>query len=454
MADDDQALGDDEAPLSDYKALFEDAIPNARLDLPISALPPESLSAINDTLLKYQSPVKSQGQRGVCSIFSSVALMEHLYIRAGLEEPDFSEQYLQWASKYLNNAFPTSSGSNDYQNLQTVWRWGIPAEHAWPYEFAQWGATQNPDCVALDEDDVLPTFCFTNGFPPAEAVAAGRYQLPAAQAINTSPTSIMNHIENTQTGVVVGLDFFYQAWNHSKSTLPRNMDYWYGGVVQYPNDEDIVASHEQQAGHAVLIVGWDQEIEFPTRDADGNFITDENGDYVTEQGFYIFKNSWGTAGFGIDNPNGPGYGYLSMAYVQQFGYARRAAVPALNIPPDPEPFDGHLFAIDTPVAIPDNDPSGASSTISIASPGRAQNVRVTVMISHPYRGNLQVRLTKGEDSVVLHDLTGGSADHVYLSTVLDDFAGAKRNGDWTLEMSDHAGFNTGALLFWYLEFES
>jgi hypothetical protein len=43
-----------------------------------------------------QSPVKSQGSRGVCSIFASTALIENLYIKAGMPvaEADFSEQYL------------------------------------------------------------------------------------------------------------------------------------------------------------------------------------------------------------------------------------------------------------------------------------------------------------------------------------------------------------------------
>ncbi len=36
---------------------------------------------------------------------------------------------------------------------------------------------------------------------------------------------------------------------------------------------------------------------------------------VMEKGFFLFKNSWGTSGFGILNRFGPGYGWISYAYV-------------------------------------------------------------------------------------------------------------------------------------------
>lgn len=54
----------DEIPRSDYKS---DEIPGERYL----------------GLLESQSPVRSQGKRGVCSIFSTVVLMEHLYILEG-----------------------------------------------------------------------------------------------------------------------------------------------------------------------------------------------------------------------------------------------------------------------------------------------------------------------------------------------------------------------------------
>ena len=36
----------------------------------------------------------------------------------------------------------------------------------------------------------------------------------------------------------------------------------------------------------------------------GNTVLDGAGNEITEKGFYLFKNSWGTSGFGIDHPAG------------------------------------------------------------------------------------------------------------------------------------------------------
>ena len=45
-------------------------------------------------LLDTMGPVRNQRSRGVCSIFSTIGLMEHLYIKEGtITNPDFSEQW-------------------------------------------------------------------------------------------------------------------------------------------------------------------------------------------------------------------------------------------------------------------------------------------------------------------------------------------------------------------------
>jgi C1A family cysteine protease len=83
-----------------------------------------------------QSPVKSQGSRGVCSIFAATAIVENLYLKAGMPpaEVDFSEQYMQWSVKNQIGAFRNTEGSNVDNNLQAVVRFGGVKEAMWPYE--------------------------------------------------------------------------------------------------------------------------------------------------------------------------------------------------------------------------------------------------------------------------------------------------------------------------------
>src|SRR5690606_7304248 len=120
---------DNDSLQDDNKA---DAIYPARFELP-----------------KYeQSPVKSQGSRGTCSIFAATAIVENLYLKAGMPpaEVDFSEQYMQWSVKNQVGAFRNSEGSNVDSNLQAVVRYGGIKEAAWPYESFPWTAANDPAC--------------------------------------------------------------------------------------------------------------------------------------------------------------------------------------------------------------------------------------------------------------------------------------------------------------------
>jgi hypothetical protein len=441
---------DDDAPLSSYDALFEGAPVGKDLPYEIKADGPAPLH--HTDLLGVQSVVKSQGSRGVCSMFATVALMEHLYIKAGMQDADFSEQYLQWSTKFELNVFRNTSGSNNQFNLDAVTRFGIPEEDAWPYEALPWKEENQAGCKDGSGEN-LPTICYTNGEPPVEAREAEKFHLPASRFISTRPSAIMDHIRVNGTGVAIGLDFFYQSWNHRKSTLPRNLDNWDAGIVLYPNADDITESHKQRAGHAVLIVGWDNEMEVPKRDKDGNVVVDSEGKPVVEKGFWIIKNSWGTAGFGIDNPHGSGYGFLSMEYVEDFGTARITDVPEIE-EPEPEPGEGETFESDPNLAIPDNAPAGVSDTIAVQSTGEVARVSVDVDITHTFRGDLLVALRKGDTRIVLSDRKGGGQPDLKQLFVLEsEFDGVDKNGDWILEVSDTANVDTGTLNGWSLTIE-
>src|SRR5688500_7807823 len=104
----DEALGlDNDPPLADRDDLFEGAPKSDSIAREFKA--DEVLPASFDELVAIQSPVKSQARRGVCSIFSTVGLMEHLYMAAGAGTKDFSEQYLQWSAKFEVGAFTHTS---------------------------------------------------------------------------------------------------------------------------------------------------------------------------------------------------------------------------------------------------------------------------------------------------------------------------------------------------------
>jgi len=474
MGDDPIVDGDDEAALSDLDALFADSPPN-------DSLPDENKADAvypveYDKPTQWQSRVKSQGGRGVCSIFSTVGLMEHLYIKEGtIADPDFSEQYLQWSAKFEVNSFPNTSGSNANVNLQAINRYGIVAEADDPYETNQWGVADDAQC---DGEDTQPTRCYTNGEPSEQARNARKYKLPRGRWLNTN--SIKAHMTTAEQGVIVGLTFFYQSWNHRSSDLPTNREYWAAGYVLYPNAKDKELSLAKRAGHSIQLVGWNDNLEVPTVDQEGNPVVDEQGNPVVEKGFFIFKNSWGTGNFGVDNPHGDGYGFISMKYVNEYGSVYISDLPTVEAPVevcddeqdndwdgdadcddsdcDESPACGStdLEAVtfestDEPLPIPDNDAVGVASTIDADRAGAVRKLTVSVDITHTYRGDLRVLLYRGEDSVVLHDRSGGGQDDLHLQVVVTDFDGADMAGPWRLKVEDRAGADTGSLDHWQLE---
>jgi C1A family cysteine protease len=313
--------------LAKYEHVFHGSPDNG--SLPDMGKADGTYPAKSTELIAFQSPVKDQDRRGVCTIFTTTALMEHLYIKAGMMKPSFSEQYLQWSVKDQLGVLPESEGSNISDNVEAIAQFGIPDEAADPYYPKQWTEANDPDCkITGEEGQTLPGKCWTQGDPPDSAKMAKMYYLPRGKFLNTK--SIKEHITTAHTAVGVGIDFFYQAWNHGASTLPINRDEMTKGIVRYPNQSDITESHKQRAGHGILIVGWDADYTAQKVDKDDKPMVDAQGKPILEKGFYIFKNSWGTDIFGVTNPNGAGYGYISQKYIEDYGTAYITDIPALD----------------------------------------------------------------------------------------------------------------------------
>ena len=129
----------------------------------------------------------------------------------------------------------------------------------------------------------------------------------------------------------------------------------------------------------------------------------------------------------------------------------------------------------SPVSIPDNNPTGATSTISVADSSLVQDVNVTVNITHTFDGDLTLSLiTPQNTSITLSTRRGGSGDN-YQNTVFDDEAttpigsgaapftgsfkpdsflsaadGVSGAGSWKLKAIDQAAQDVGTIDNWTL----
>ena len=462
-----------EEPLSELSSLIEGVPTNDMLPEEGKA---DAVYPRQFDLIASQSPVRNQRSRGVCSIFSTVALMEHLYIREGsIMNPDFSEQYLQWSAKAEVGSFLNTEGSSAQKNLEAVNRFGIVAEGAWAYEPTKWTVTNDAACTG---DMAQPVRCYTNGEPPAAARTAQRYNLPVGRWVNSRATSIKAHMTTKRTAVVIGGTFFYQAWNHGASRLTVSSAYKRTGYVLYPNDEDKADSALRPAGHSILLVGWDDDLEVPRLNGMGQPLMDAMGRPVSEKGFFLFKNSWGTGAFGVANPKGDGYGWISYRYVQEYMTAYVSDLPTVAPPAEncdndlDDDRDGRTDCDDTEctlvpacaptstttshanttaAAIPDNNATGIRSNMMVAPGGSISGVTVNVDVTHTYRGDLVVKLVHpmGRE-VVLLDRQGAGDDNIRQSFTVTALNGLDAAGTWTLVVADTARTDTGRRNSWGL----
>jgi subtilisin-like proprotein convertase family protein len=162
------------------------------------------------------------------------------------------------------------------------------------------------------------------------------------------------------------------------------------------------------------------------------------------------------------------------------------AVTGNGVPPPPS---GTFPSTDTPIAIPDADPAGISSTITIpaGTPGTITNIDVDLNITHTWVGDLILTLARGATTSTLSDQPGvpegtfGCSGDDIILTVDDDgtdgslggscvtggtpayppgnytpdtplsvFEGSPLPGDYVLTISDNAGGDTGTLNSWAL----
>ena len=238
--------------------------------------------------------VKNQGSFGTCWSHATMGALESMLLMKGEGAFDFSEKHLA-----NTHGFDLSftNGGNGTMATAYLTRWSGPI---------------------AESEDPYPTSSYVPSSPegtPLGHVQNVKILAPMSDASDTAEIkkTVMEH-----GGVYVG---YYHVWN-ALSSNGRNF-YWNGNesLIRYGD-----------GGHAVLIVGWDDD--YPK----SNFEAMPPGN-----GAFIVKNSWGS-GFG-DN----GYFYVSY-YDATFG--REELFSFVNLEP-----------IDNYDAVYQYDPLGMVSSI-------------------------------------------------------------------------------------------
>jgi len=164
-----------------------------------------------------------------------------------------------------------------------------------------------------------------------------------------------------------------------------------------------------------------------------------------------------------NNPSDPGWktNGSSRLFHHAYGFGRINAAAAVQTASTwtnvPAAITSPLQAtVTTPLAIPDNNPTGISQT-AVISHSKAlftEHVEVTVNINHTYRGDLEIVLTapSGMQSVLATSRDSDSGDD-FSNWTFTSVAhwGEDPRGTWTLQVADLANQDTGTLNNWTLK---
>ena len=123
----------------------------------------------------------------------------------------------------------------------------------------------------------------------------------------------------------------------------------------------------------------------------------------------------------------------------------------------PIPNDQTFYCDDCPKTVTDQ----ATTTTSMALTDTTHyidQIYVKVMLQHTYQGQLTLTLSNGDETVTLHEATGGSiddlykvyeiADAVHVPGSLSDLHHFHPDGTWTLSITDGAAGDVGTLDYW------
>jgi hypothetical protein len=182
------------------------------------------------------------------------------------------------------------------------------------------------------------------------------------------------------------------------------------------------------------------------------YILEMNDDGVIIGGEWLTTSGEGPHG---DEP--PDFLWLPVgsydSKVPGFSLENVRKILALARPAESQPAEGQSLTVvsEERVAIPDNDPKGAVSTLTVDENFVVAGLEVSVDISHTWIGDLQVSIQHEGVKVMLHNGTGGSEDNLVKTFEIGDFDGAQSTGEWSLHLVDSAGQDVGSLLSWSLQ---
>ena len=231
-------------------------------------------------LKNIMTSVKDQDDRGTCSFFASIGLVEAAIKKELKKDVNLSEEFLNYDVK-SKGSWPAIESGDIIANLKTAINnnGGFLLERDWPYQ-PKWFSKGEP-CESYDpSDSKAPSNCFSHNAPSENVldkkIAGNNFKLVILELHNTN--DIIKTIARGTPIIVNAPVHNYFGWNNEGRFL-------YDESMR----EKCISAPKECGFHSMILTGYD----------------------ITKEVFY-FKNSWGK-GWGNE-----GYGTIPFKLIDRY----------------------------------------------------------------------------------------------------------------------------------------
>lgn len=212
-------------------------------------------------------PIRDQGDRWTCVAFATCAVVEYGFCRTRNTRFDASEQFQYWDTKCNDPDGYNTLGTYPHISFSRVKTDGVCHEQTWPYNMQVDPPQNDPNGPAARPE--------ARQFRVNESVQIQRHR---------DVQLLKSHVRGDYP-VAIAIPVF-DSWANNPAVHDS-------GNIGMP-----LPGETSEAGHALVLVGYDDDVDFPGG------------------GFFIIRNSYGTS-WGAQCPFGAGYGTIPYGYIEQ-----------------------------------------------------------------------------------------------------------------------------------------